>query len=156
MTGCAVACLWSGTESVSNTQLDLQRIIETFEFLPDWEHRYQFLDELGEKLDPMAEDDMTPINRVPPCMSTVYVKATPLEEDSSRIRYEGYCDTPTIKGVVAILVALFSGRTPQEVVQLDTDAAFSELQLFEHLSPTRHVGVYAIVEKMKAQAREFL
>lgn len=141
---------------MSNAQLDLGRIIETFEFLPDWEHRYQFLDELGEKLDPMTAEDMAPENIVPPCMSTVYVKARPLEDDPTRIRYDGFCDTPTIKGVVAILVALFSGKTPREVVDLDTDKVFSELQLFEHLSPTRHVGVYAIVEKMKAQARTYL
>ena len=138
---------------MSNAALDLDRIIETFDFLPDWEHRYQFLDELGEKLDPMAPEDMVADNIVPPCMSTVYVKASPESGDPSKLRYEGFCDTPTIKGVVAILVALFSGKTPGEVVDMDTDAMFSRLQLFEHLSPTRHVGVYAIVEKMKAQAR---
>ncbi len=141
---------------MANAALDLDRIIETFEFLPDWEHRYLFLDELGEKLDPMTAEDMVQENIVPPCMSTVYVKARPVEGDPSRIRYDGFCDTPTIKGVVAILVALFSGRTPQEVEELDTDAMFDRLHLFENLSPTRHVGVYAIVEKMKAQARAFL
>ena len=103
----------------------------------------------------MTAEDMVKENIVPPCMSTVYVKARPLKGDPTRIRYDGFCDTPTIKGVVAILVALFSGKTPREVVDLDTDQMFSELQLFEHLSPTRHVGVYAIVEKMKAQARAF-
>ena len=141
---------------MSNDALDLDRITETLDFLPDWEMRYQFLDELGEKLDPMLPEDMVPANSVPPCMSTVYVKAGAVDSDPSRIRFEGFCDTPTIRGVVAILVALFSGRTPREVVDLDTDAVFTRLQLFEHLSPTRHVGVYAIVQKMKSQAQVFL
>ncbi len=141
---------------MSNDTLELDLIIETMDFLPDWELRYQFLDELGERLDPMLPEDMVPANSVPPCMSTVYVKARPMDGDPSRIRFEGFCDTPTIKGVVAILVALFSGRTPRAVVDLDTDAMFARLQLFEHLSPTRHVGVYAIVQKMKMQAQECL
>ena len=141
---------------MSNDALELDRIIETMDFLPDWEMRYQFLDELGEKLDPMLPEDMVSANSVPPCMSTVYVKARPMVSDPSRIRFEGFCDTPTIKGVVAILVALFSGKTPREVVDLDADAMFSRLQLFEHLSPTRHVGVYAIVQKMKTQAQDLL
>lgn len=141
---------------MTNDALELDRIIETMDFLPDWEMRYQFLDELGEKLDPMLPEDMVSTNSVPPCMSTVYVKARSMDSDPSRIRFEGFCDTPTIKGVVAILVALFSGRTPREVVDLDADAMFSRLQLFEHLSPTRHVGVYAIVQKMKTQAQDLL
>jgi cysteine desulfuration protein SufE len=141
---------------VTNSQLDLDRIIETFDFLPDWEMRYQFLDELGAKLDPMTPEEMITENSVPPCMSTVYVAAKPVAPGEEQIRYDGFCDTPTIKGVVAVLVAVFSGKTAKEVVDLDTDAVFERLHLFDHLSPTRHVGVYAIVEKMKAQAREML
>ncbi len=141
---------------MSNAQLDLDRIIEAFDFLPDWEMRYQFLDELGEKLDPMHPDEMNTENSVPPCMSTVYVSVKPVEGATNKIRFDGFCDTPTIKGVVAILVAIFSGKTAREVVDLDTDAVFERLHLFDHLSPTRHVGVYAIVEKMKLQARGML
>ena len=140
----------------ANAKLDLNHIVEAFEFLPDWEHRYQFLDELGEMLDPMQQDEMVQDNLVPPCMSTVYVVAKPVENQQQLIRFDGFCDTPTIKGVIAVLVAVCSGKTPQQVVDMDTDAVFKQLQLFENLSPTRHVGVYAIVEKMKSQARQFL
>ena len=137
---------------MANSRLDMAHIIEAFDFLPDWEQRYHFLDELGEMLDPMQPEDMEPANSVPPCMSTVYVVAKPDEQDSALLRYDGFCDTPTIKGVVAILVALFSSKTAKEIIDLDTDEVFDKLHLFDHLSPTRHVGVYAIVEKMKSQA----
>ena len=141
---------------MANTKLDLDHIFEAFAFLPDWEQRYLFLDELGAMLDPMDPDDMTKSNSVPPCMSTVYVAAKQVEDTPELLRYDGFCDTPTIKGVVAVLVALFSRKTPKEIVDLDTDQVFEQLQLFDHLSPTRHVGVYAIVEKMKSQARAAL
>lgn len=141
---------------VANERLNLDHIVEAFDFLPDWEHRYQFLDELGEMMDPMNKEDMRQENLVPPCMSTVYVAAKEAENDPEKIRFDGFCDTPTIRGVIAVLVALFSNKTPEEVVLLDTDAVFVELSLFENLSPTRHVGVYAIVEKMKSQARVLL
>ena len=71
------------------------------------------------------------------------------------LRFQGDCDTAIIKGVVGILVNLYSGKTPAEIEALDVDELFEGLHLEEHLSPNRHVGVYAIVEKMKRQARAF-
>ncbi|MEA3292431.1 MAG: SufE family protein [Pseudomonadota bacterium] len=137
-------------------KLDIERIIETFEFLRDWEQRYQFLDELGEKLPPMDPADQNDENRVHQCMSMVWVLPRPDPENPDLLDYSGDCDTSTIKGVVAILVTLFSGKTPREIMDTDVDQMFSHLDLFEHLSPTRHVGVYAIVEKMKKQAAPYL
>ncbi len=141
---------------MSNKHLEFDRIMETMAILPDWEFRYQFLDEIGEKLTPMQAEDENDDNKVHPCMSTVWVVPHPDEENPALLQYDGFCDTPTIKGVVAILVALFSGKTPQQVIDTDTDAVFKELNLFDHLSPTRHVGVYAIVEVMKKQAAAYL
>ena len=69
-----------------------------------------------------------------------------------QIRFRGDCDTPIIKGVVGLLVQLFSGLTPKQVLELDVDRLFERIRLGEHLSPNRHVGVYAIVDQMKAQA----
>ncbi|NYT01277.1 MAG: SufE family protein [Methanosarcinales archaeon] len=86
-------------------------------------------------------------------MSTVHTAAYPDPEHDGRILYAGDCDTSIIKGVVALLVELFSGKTPQEIEELDVDALFAWLHLEDHLSPNRHVGVYAIVDKMKSQAR---
>jgi cysteine desulfuration protein SufE len=61
-----------------------------------------------------------------------------------------------VKGLVAILLAMYSGRSPQQVLTIDADRIFDELGLYDHLSPTRHVGVYAMVEKIRSLARDFL
>jgi cysteine desulfuration protein SufE len=131
---------------------EIADIIDAFELLGDWEARYAYLVELGERLDQMPNELRTEENRVKGCMSTVHIAAVADADDSERIRYVGDCDTATIKGVVAILVELLSHKTPQEVVNLDVDQLFTGLNLEEHLSPNRHFGIYAIVQMMKAQA----
>jgi len=131
---------------------DIDEVVETFDLLGDWDQRYQYLIELGEGLEPMPAAAKSDDNRVMPCMSTVHVSASWDPESPGRLRFLGDCDTAVIKGVVALLVDLFSGRTPDEIEGLDVDDLFKRLRLAEHLSPSRHVGIYAIVGKMKAQA----
>ncbi len=133
---------------------ELADILETFDLLGDWEQRYQYLIELGERLPAMPDVLKTDENRVKPCMSTVYVAAYQDHQHPDGIRYHGDCDTAVIKGVLALLIELFSGRKTADIHTLDTDALFEQLQLAEHLSPNRHVGIYAIVDLMKSQARD--
>mgnify|MGYP001029008085 CR=1 FL=1 len=134
------------------TSAEIDDIIDTFELLGDWDQRYEYLVELGERLPPMDPQDKTDANRVMECMSTVHV--TPKRANGSgKLHFDGDCDTTIIKGVVALLVGLFSDKTPDEIETTDVDALFEGLKLEEHLSPNRHVGVYAIVNKMKGQAR---
>lgn len=130
---------------------DIDDIASDFAFLDDWEQRYQYLTELGEALEPMPEVEKTEGNRVKACMSKVWVKALPDPASSGKIIFHGDCDTAIIKGVVALLVNLFSGKKPQQIVDMDVDALFGSIQLAENLSPARHVGVYAIVEQMRDQ-----
>ena len=130
---------------------DLDEIAADFEFLRDWEQRYQYLTELGEALAPMPADEHVDANRVHACMSKVWVRALPDPTDPVRVVFHGDCDTAIIKGVVALLVNIYSGRTREAVLALDVDDLFERIQLAENLSPNRHVGVYAIVEGMKAQ-----
>ena len=132
-------------------EVTVDRIIETFELLPDWENRYQFLDELGTRLEPMSESDKSEDNRVIECMSILHVKAKPGAE-ADLIDFDADCNTSTIKGVVAVIIALFANKRNEEIQRTDIDEVFKQLQIFEHLSPNRHVGVYAIVKKMKQQA----
>lgn len=131
---------------------DLEDIVEAFELLGDWESRYQYLIELGENLPEMPEANRTGERRVKACMSKVWTRAYPDPVDGNRICFEGECDTAVIKGVLALLIELTSGKTVQEIQQLDLDEVFGRLRLDEHLSPNRHVGVYAIVDLMKQQA----
>jgi cysteine desulfuration protein SufE len=132
---------------------EMTEIIDNFELLGDWDERYQYLVEIGERLAPMPPEEKTDTNRVIECMSLVHVAPHPLPDRPGHISFRGDCDTAIIKGVVALLVGLFSGKRPEEIESLDVEAMFKSLRLQEHLSPNRHVGVYAIVNKMKAQAR---
>ena len=130
----------------------IDRIAEVFDFLDDWEQRYEFLIELGAKLPPFPAADQLDSNRVMGCMSKVWIVVQPDAGQPDRLRFHGDSDTSTVKGLVALLVALYSGRSAEEVLATDADAFFDRLGLFDHLSPTRHVGVYAMVEKVRALA----
>lgn len=131
---------------------NIQDILEAFELFSDWDERYQYLVELGERLAPMAPELKTDATRVKPCMSVVHVAAWPDPDKPGTLRFAGDCDTAIIKGVVALLVGLFDGKSAKEILDLDIDALFAGLKLAEHLSPNRHVGIYAIVDQMKEQA----
>jgi cysteine desulfuration protein SufE len=132
----------------------LDEIVDIFELLEDWDQRYQYLIELGEELPPMPEELKTEDNKVKGCMSQVWISAYRDPDDPTRTRFHGDCDTSVIKGVLALLIQLIGGGTRKEIEALDVDELFSRLSLDEHLSPNRHLGVYAIVELMKAQARK--
>ncbi len=132
--------------------MNLDEIVDIFDILGDWEQRYQYLVELGEKLPPMPEELKTEDNKVKGCMSQVWVHAYRDSENPERIHFHGDCDTSIIKGVLALLIQLLDGRTAEEIQNLDVDEFFTRLKLDEHLSPNRHFGIYALVELMKQQA----
>lgn len=132
----------------------LDDIVDTFELLGDWDQRYQYLTELGEKLPPLPEEARIEDNKVKGCMSQVWVQAYPGPDDPALVRFHGDCDTSIIKGVLALLIQLVEDRTAEEIEALDVDEFFEKLKLDEHLSPNRHVGIYAIVDLMKKQVRE--
>ena len=100
----------------------------------------------------MPQDLMVDDNKVKPCMSQVWVFAYTQPDAPTLINYYGECDTAVIKGVLALLIQLCEGKTAEQIQSMDVDEFFSRLQLEDHLSPNRHVGVYAIVELMKQQA----
>lgn len=134
---------------------EIARLIEDFELLGDWDQRYQYLVEIGECMPTMPSGDKTSENWVRECVSVVYVSAHPDGGSPPRLRYTGDCDTAIIRGVLAILMTLFSGKTAAEIEQIDVGVLFARLHLQEHLSPNRYVGVHAIVEKMRRQAQAF-
>jgi cysteine desulfuration protein SufE len=130
----------------------MDHIVEIFEFLEDWDDRYQYLIELGEALPAMPDDLKTEENWVKPCMSSVHVAALVDPLEPQLIRFVGDCDTAIIKGVLALLIDLLSNLRLEEIEEMDVDSLFKRLRLEEHLSPSRHVGIYAIVDKMVERA----
>jgi cysteine desulfuration protein SufE len=130
-------------------------IVDTFQFINDWDTRYHFLVELGKGLQKLDVIHQIDENLVQGCMSKVWIAAELDEVEPRVLHFLGDCDTATIKGLVAVLIALYSGNTPQAVQDIDADQVFEKLGLYDHLSPHRHVGVYAIVEKIKEISRRF-
>lgn len=130
----------------------IDEIVDTFGFFDDWDQRYQYLVELGENLEPLPDALKTAENWVKPCMSTVHVAAEAVPGSPGLIRFRGDCDTAVIKGVLALLIDLMSYRSLADIHELDVDSLFDRLRLEEHLSPNRHVGIYAIVDKMHERA----
>ncbi len=134
----------------------LDEIAEALEFLSDWEERYRFLIELGERLPKLGTQHKHEKNRVQGCMSNVWLIVQPDQADPSVLRVYGDSDNSTVKGLAALLVAAYSGHSPQEILIKDADSVFDKLGLYDHLSPSRHVGVYAMVEQIKSAARVFV
>ena len=132
--------------------IDIDEIVDNFEFLDDWDQRYQYLVELGENLEPLPDALKTAENWVKPCMSTVHVATETVPGSPGLIRFRGDCDTAVIKGVLALLIDLMSYRSLADIHELDVDSLFTRLRLEENLSPNRHVGIYAIVDKMLERA----
>ncbi|MCB1877651.1 MAG: SufE family protein [Chromatiales bacterium] len=134
-----------------NEQID--RIVETFEFFEDWDDRYNYMAELGQKLPAFPEADHLDDNKVHGCVSQVWITVRSQEQGGKVVlQFQGDSDTAIIKGIVAILLSIYSGKTAEQALEVDVDAIFERLGIFDHLSPNRHVGVYAMVEKFRALA----
>ena len=131
----------------------LERIVDAFAFFEDWEDKYNYLAELGERLPALPEEYKTPEHQVHGCVSQVWILAKVDHSQGPVLNLRADSDTAIIKGIVAILLAVYSGKRPEEIEAIDADAIFAELGIYDHLSPNRHVGVYAMIEKIRAVAR---
>jgi cysteine desulfuration protein SufE len=125
-------------------------IAENLSFLDDWEDRYRYLIELGEALPPLAPEERNAANKVHGCASQVWLVS---EHDGPILRYRGESDAKIVRGLVAILVALYSGRPANEIAETDALAVFDQLGLREHLSTQRANGLAAMVNRVRAEAR---
>lgn len=136
------------------TQADVQisRIIETFEFLDDWEDRYRYLIDLGKNLKPMNPADRVEANRVHGCQATVWLKAQLNEQGQLELAAES--DAFVVNGLIAILLSAFDKCTPSEILAFDVQSLFDRLGLVEHLSPTRRNGLYAMIGRIHEIAKQ--
>ena len=127
----------------------LDDIRETFDLLDSWEDRYRYVIDLGKALDPLPETARTEENKVRGCASQVWVETIP---DGAVLRFRGDSDAHIVKGLVALILALYSGKTPQAILDTDALAVFRELGLAEHLTPQRSNGVRSMVERIRRDA----
>lgn len=128
-------------------------IIEEFDGLDDWMDRYQMLIDLGNDQEPLDEKYKIEQNLIDGCQSRVWLQADYVKERNV-IRFTAESDALIVKGIVALLIRVLSGHTPQEI--LDANLYFIErIGLKEHLSPTRSNGLLAMVKQMRMYALAF-
>jgi len=125
-------------------------IAENLSYLDDWEDRYRYIIELGQALPSLAEDEKNAENKVHGCVSQVWLVS---ERDGTKVSYRGESDAMIVRGLVAILVALYSGRPAPEIAETDAIAIFDELGLREHLTTQRSNGLVAMVNRIRTEAR---
>lgn len=133
-------------------------ILADFDVIDDWEERYRYVIELGRGLAPLDEAARNEANKVRGCASQVWL-ATRVERDGAgavRLFFTGDSDAHIVKGLVAVMIALFSGRTAAEILGLDPEPTFAAIGLREHLTPQRANGVAAMLERIRGDARAAL
>ncbi len=131
---------------------DIDTIRGDFAFLDDWEDKYRYVIELGEGLPAYPEEARDAAHKVQGCASQVWLLSEPGAGSDPEIRFRGDSDAHIVRGLVAIMIALFSGRRASEIVATDAEAEMRTLGLDEHLSQQRANGLRAMVRRMKQEA----
>ena len=134
------------TNTIENLQAD-------FELLDDWEERYRYVIELGRLLPDLDEKWRTPQYKVSGCASQVWIHA---EHDGKVLKFTGDSDALIVKGLIAIIFMMFSGKTPEQILAQDAAAVFTRLGLKDHLTPQRSNGLFSMVARIKSDARQTL
>jgi cysteine desulfuration protein SufE len=133
-------------------------IIENFSLLQDWDDRYRYVIELGRGLAPLAAPEHNEANKVQGCASQVWLatSVTPDGADGPVLSFLGDSDAHIVRGLIAILFAIYSGRHARAILAADAIATFERLGLREHLTPQRSNGFRSMVERIKSDARSAL
>jgi cysteine desulfuration protein SufE len=136
----------------------IDEIIENFALLDEWDDRYRYVIELGRMLAPLPDAQRTEANKVQGCASQVWL-ATDVKPDGAAgptLAFVGDSDAHIVRGLIAILLALYSGKAAREILSTDAIALFEKLSLREHLTPQRSNGFRSMVERIRRDAKTAL
>jgi cysteine desulfuration protein SufE len=146
------------TASAPDTMTTLDEIIENFSLLEEWDDRYRYVIELGRGLSPLSAQERVEANKVQGCASQVWL-ATKIGSNGQGgpiLTFAGDSDAHIVRGLIAILFAMYSGKHADEILSADAIALFDRLGLREHLTPQRSNGFRSMVERIRADARAVL
>lgn len=129
----------------------LQELVENFALFDDWEERYRYLIDMGRDLPVMDDVLKTEHSLVPGCTSRVWLVAEWSQDGELQLKADS--DAHIVRGLVALLITAYQGKTAQEIAGTDIDAAFKEIGLDKHLSPNRRSGFFSMVERVKGFGR---
>ena len=133
--------------------MDIDEIIENFQFLEDWDDRYKYLIELGEMLEPFPAEEQTRENKVQGCVSQVWVISQKSDDPDPVLSFMGESDAHIVRGLIAITLALFSNKPASWILACDEKAVFDQINLSEHITPQRSNGLKSLIERIKADAK---
>jgi cysteine desulfuration protein SufE len=134
----------------------IDTIRDDFAFLDEWEERYRYIIELGEALPPFPDEARDAAHKVQGCVSQVWLVTDKGPGPDPVVRFQGDSDAHIVRGLVAIMLALFSGKRASEIVTTDAEALMRSLGLDEHLTPQRANGLRSMVKRMKGDAETAL
>ena len=131
----------------------IDEILADFDVIDDWEERYRYLIELGRALDPLPDDARTDANKVRGCASQVWLESRAEGSGAeAHLHFIGDSDAHIVRGLVAVVIAIFTDRTAADILTLDAEPIFSQLSLREHLTPQRSNGVNSMIQRIKSTA----
>ena len=136
--------------------MNIEEICDDFDDLGDAEDQMHYLIELGQALPGLEASHKVETNRVQGCQSNVWLVARPDEQNPATIKFEADSDALIVKGIVAVLLAAYSGRTPEEILAYPIDDVFKRLQLTRFLSPMRSNGLHSMVKRIQTLAQHSL
>ena len=134
--------------------MSIEQIIDDFRVLDDWDERYRYIIELGRRMAPLPTEFKTDGTKVRGCASQVWlVSKRENRNGQDVIAFQGESDALIVRGLIAILLQLYSGRSADEILTIDARQVLGELGLDTHLSQQRSNGLFAMVERIRADAR---
>jgi cysteine desulfuration protein SufE len=137
---------------------NIDEILDNFSVLDEWDDRYRYVIELGRELTPLAEAARTSANKVQGCASQVWLdtKVRPNGAAGPVLSFTGDSDAHIVRGLIAILFAVYSGKPAEQILAMDALALFDKMGLREHLTPQRSNGFRSMVDRIRADARTAL
>lgn len=131
----------------------LESIRDDFAFLDDWEERYRYIIDLGNELEPFPEEARDEAHKVRGCVSQVWLQVERGDGPDPVLTFKGDSDAHIVRGLVALMLFLFSGRRASEILETDAEGLMRTLGLDEHLTPQRANGLRAMVQRIREEAR---
>ncbi|MTI09137.1 SufE family protein [Curvivirga aplysinae] len=135
--------------------ITIEELTDNFELFDDWDDRFSYIIDLGKKMNPMPEEEMIEENKVRGCMSQVWVTSR-LEDNNTIMRFNADSDAFIVKGLIAVLMAIYDGKSPSYIADTDAIAVLAQVGLDQHLSPNRRNGLVSMVERIRRDASEAL
>ena len=135
--------------TATSIQTEIDEIVEEFDFLGDWEERYKYLIDMGKALPDLPEDEKSDLNKVKGCVSQVWLVTG---RQGERLTFRADSDAHIVRGLAALLLRIYSGRTPEEILSVDAREVLKQIGLSEHLSPQRSNGLASMIGRIRGAA----